>query len=372
MAYWNRRRNNHVFVYTSVGGKQSALPRSETMHLDTEPDHNIDTWVHNWSLTHEHQDNSERTVLTDAKTLELVEHFCTYLMTIAKDKGTVSEHRGNLINYVLPYFIYKCDLKDPQLWPNRSVKLVNYLREELGLKAKHINACNTAIRQMWKWMVEERIVSEASLLLRSGGKISRNTTPLRKTITPDQLLNHKFKDRPAELLALLGYFFSLRPQEIIALRPRDFRAGMAAAQLECCKVMAQSDLYNKLAVLIEHQREGSEPLRIPKASSRGAVACFDRKAAARIVSLLNELPPEEFILPYTIFHYYRYWRENGYSGITLKDLRRSSLYYLGHYTEMSPVGLMNHARHTSLDTTSLYLRRPEENTTEWSGLNLDS
>jgi integrase len=49
-------------------------------------------------------------------------------------------------------------------------------------------------------------------------------------------------------------------------------------------------------------------------------------------------------------------------GITLKDLRRASLYHLGHHTAFSGelTLLMKHARHKEPQTTMLYLRRPDE------------
>ena len=64
----------------------------------------------------------------------------------------------------------------------------------------------------------------------------------------------------------------------------------------------------------------------------------------------------------------------GYPGMTLKDLRRASLYWLGHYSSVDLVALKNHARHRNVETTSLYTRRPLEDVSDLGGdgeLNLD-
>lgn len=39
------------------------------------------------------------------------------------------------------------------------------------------------------------------------------------------------------LMMLIAYFFSLRPQEVIALRPADFKAGLKASDNEAAKAM---------------------------------------------------------------------------------------------------------------------------------------
>jgi hypothetical protein len=55
-----------------------------------------------------------------------------------------------------------------------------------------------------------------------------------------------------------------------------------------------------------------------------------------------------------------------------KDLRRASLYWLGHETQISLLQLMKHARHSSTETTLKYLRRPAESLEEWSVLDLEA
>jgi len=70
---------------------------------------------------------------------------------------------------------------------------------------------------------------------------SNKTTPLKTFVTPEEALAIEAKD-DLKKLALLCYFFSLRPQEAVAVSAKDFAAGKAAAALECCKTMEKAGL----------------------------------------------------------------------------------------------------------------------------------
>jgi hypothetical protein len=127
-------------------------------------------------------------------------------------------------------------------------------------------------------------------------------------------------------------------------------------------VFKKAKLFDRLAVRVERQRHGHDEYD-PKADNIGWVACFDAKAAKEIVKLAQTV---EF--KYRMDSYQRRWKHLKL-GFTLKDLRRASLYWLGHHSKLSVVELRNHARHSSLETTSLYVRRPD--TDAERGLNLD-
>jgi hypothetical protein len=138
--------------------------------------------------------------------------------------------------------------------------------------------------------------------------------------------------------------------------------------------MARAKLFNRLLVKITKQRSPalSGPAK-PKAGSRGWVACFDRDAAIEIVKHLNRFPNAGPIFNFGNDWYFKRWRREGYPGLSLKDLRRASLYWLGHYTSLEISALKNHARHKSIMTTALYTRRPFEEIVSRSGtLDLDS
>lgn len=193
---------------------------------------------------------------------------------------------------------------------------------------------------------------------------------------PDEVMEYvaATSDLHLKLTALFGYFSSLRPQEIFALRKGDLIAGSKAEELECCKTMASKGLYSRLAVNVHRQRIKNGKFAPPKSHSKGHVAIFDERAAKAIVFLLKDVKdPLMPLFPHLPDWHMKLWVKNGIPKSTTKDLRRASLYYLGHKTALNDlVSLMKHARHKKPETTMLYLRRPGEVTGEWQELDLDA
>jgi hypothetical protein len=124
--------------------------------------------------------------------------------------------------------------------------------------------------------------------------------------------------------------------------------------------MHRLHLYDKFAINITKQRTQEGTITKPKAFSVGWVACFNEAAARAVVTHIKAMGTEE-LFPQRNDWLFEHWKKFGIPGITLKDLRRSSLYYLGHRVGMEFSGLSAHARHAKPETTMLYLRRPEEN-----------
>jgi integrase len=162
------------------------------------------------------------------------------------------------------------------------------------------------------------------------------------------------------LFGLIAYFFSLRPQEVMALEKRDFATGSKALSFECSRAMVNAGLDGCLVVNVVKQNSKIVGISDPKRSSRGVVACFNGEARRLILTALERAEPGR-LFPFCVDHYYHLWARYGIPGITLKDMRRASIYWLAHYTSLSLPALRNHARHSSIETTGIYTRRPEEN-----------
>jgi hypothetical protein len=361
MAFFNRR-NNRVYVYVYEDGKQKALPREQTKHLDYQPDTNIRAWIQSEVELRKRNLDQKKPPITD-QLQRLLDQYILYLKGRNKSKSTIADHKRCLINYVFPYFLDN-DLKNPEAWIFKSVKLLDYLLDK-SVSEANILKVNTSLTSFWNWMADEGIVPTGTSIKTRRPIISDKNTPLKYTLTPDDVLSFVAKTTQVEvkLMALLGYFFSLRSQEIFALNKSCFRAGTRAQLLECCKVMGVSGLYNKLAVNITSQRQQDGELKPPKSGSKGWVACFHKDAAIQIVSLINGMDnksSEDFLIDYKPDWNTRRWRDNGIKDTTLKDLRRASLYHLGHYSNLPIIALKNHARHNKVTTTELYTRRPEE------------
>jgi hypothetical protein len=162
----------------------------------------------------------------------------------------------------------------------------------------------------------------------------------------------------------LGYFFSLRPQEIFGLKVSDFRAGTDVLQLEASKAMVGLDLYGQFVVHVQRQKTKKNKLAPPKKNSKGWVTCFNKEAATAFVQLVADKNPDDYVLDCEPNAFYKDWPYD----FEPKDTRRASLYWLGHNTDITQTQMMKHARQKNPKSLELYLRRPEEVLEKWSGL----
>lgn len=354
-------------------GKIRPLPRSLIAHLDGQPEHNIDAWVKTYELTVEARMPGVHQV-SDPELNILFERFDRYVRA-RKDASTCDGYRKALLDRIFPFLLDRPEpLLSPVQWPMAAPKLLEYL-EGKKVSVENILRTNTAWRMFWEWLIEEGVLppSLPDLRLRRPVRPTK-TTPLKFTLNPDQVLEwcKKCLDPEVKIMALMGYFCSLRPYETFGLTKSVFAAGKTAQDLECCKTMAQMQLYDRLAVYVARNRRArktrkeTEKFKKPKTSaSKAWVACFNEDAAKEIVKLVNSFPKElDTFFQYAPRKCQEKWKEGGMPGYTLKDLRRASAYWLGHNTEFSkhPILFQKHTRHKKMDTALLYLRRPEETT----------
>lgn len=370
MAFWTWKEakgRKYRVVYTRKAGKQAQVPRRLYKHLDGAPDHNMKTWVRQWAAQNEQAKvTPDHILFSDDDLNKRLDEWHTYFHKhLGRDQETADHYRSYIRRYAIPYFLEK-GLKDPGQWPGVSVKLFDYLCKYECSQAL-IAEVNNALRAFFRWLQEEGLVAwEGDLRLRNTRKGSKKTT-LTYALRPEEVLCfvRDAVDWQIQLLALAGYFLSLRPQETLALAPEDFAAGDEVRGLECSAAMRAAGLYDLLAVHVQRQRSRRVEAKPPKAHSVGWVACFDREAAEMLVAIVNDRPDGR-MLPQDIRGLYRRWeastRGTPLEDIDLKDLRRASIYWLGHHTPMQaqPLHLMKHARHKEFETTQLYLRRPEE------------
>jgi integrase len=383
MAFWHRRKDRRVFIYIYRNGKQEQLkPRSDYKHLDTGPDHNVDAWI-----KQNLPDDRERTATAvPGKLARQMDDYLRYLTQRGKDPKTVADHRRMLNDFIIPYFVGDQCLPEPNDWPSVSAKLSGWMRN--GGQSEHqVLRANSAIRGFWEYLCDEQqVLSGVQLRLRAPIR-REEPTPLKRVVTPDEALAfvRRASQPSIKLMALLGYFFSLRPQETFALRKVDFLAGSKASVLEACRSMKAANLYDRLAVDVQRQRKADGKFGPPKAYSRGWVGCFNEQAARLLVEILLAVKdPEALLIDFLPDWNHELWGRHGIGAdpaaevpkraeLTLKDLRRSSIYWLGHYTDIGLEKLKSHARHRKADTTLLYLRRPgEKRPDELDVLDLDA
>lgn len=367
--YVRQRRGNQweILVRRDGGRREAPCPRDRYKHLDGQPEHNVWHWIR------ENLETPEARPLMTGELMGLVDRFVAYYRDVLKrSENTYQEHRRHLTEHVIPYFLSRSPaLTDPNAWGSASVRMLDTLREE-GLTDGQIYRCNIALKKFYLWLAEERVVSGSGVLLvRSPAlKAGQKDTPLKVFLTPADVVKlvEAEPDPSLRLTLLFGYFFSLRPQEVFGLHVGDLRAGEEVFDLECSKAMRGLKLYGGMAVHVTKQRDKKKRLDNPKNNSKGWVACFYKDGAKAVIASLAGKGPGDAMLATAPNDLYKAWR--GRYPFKIKDLRRASLYWLGHNTEITQNQLMKHARQKSEEALRLYLRRPEEKLEQWTGLKM--
>lgn len=359
MAYFVRK-NSAVYVYfhDAESGKNKPLPRIETKHLDGALDPQVQSWMENYAASKGYETKNTESVIGD-KWTKLVDKFLETPEIKSKSYNTIYAHKKYLKELVLVYFVNLHGLNDPYQWTYKSAGLLSYLTNDRKVSSNIAIRCNVSLRAFWDFLIDEGEIHQSIALRLKNPSIKKKATPLQFVLTPEAAINlaKGLPDPDSKLLLLLGYFFSLRPQETFALTRQDFFTKEKAESKECSKVMKEVALYHGLVVNVNKQRTRQGAIEDAKAGSSGFVSCFNLDAATLIVGLVKEF--KGTLLPFGNDHYFKKWKKLDL-GVTLKDLRRSSIYWIAHNTKLPPVAIKNHARHTKMETTDKYLRRPTE------------
>jgi integrase len=340
----------YLQVYDPEKKRGRVLPRHESRHLDELSDEEIRAIL--------------KPVQPTPKLTAVEQHgrdWLTYLDEQAGlDPQTVKQRKSGLARFVFPFFVHEMKLPVED-WPNHTAKFYKWLASRDSTAAQ-IRVANTALRKFYKWLGEENIVKPVELALRTGKRETKDT-PLIRPVSPEEVLKWA-RECPIphlKFIGLAGYFFSLRPQEVFALRPEDFNHTAAISALECVKVMKSGSLGTKLVVYIAKQKQNAGTVSPDaKKGSKGWVCCFHDEAAAALTDMLRHMRTGETICKWNNKKLYDDWRHHGLKGISVKDLRRASAYFLGHHSGLSVLHLMKHMRHKKIETTMIYCRRPDE------------
>lgn len=358
MAYGKRQPNGTMRVWNSDG---TSIPRASIKFLDNYSDDQVKAYLQNLNAT-ANKINPDR--LTD-KTRELIEAFCAWKAKKGKHHTTVQQERRH-VQLAASFFDQFGALS---LWPQNSMELRTDLLEK-GFKEAHINKIQGSVARFWKYARKnKKLVTGVLDFDETVNHAVVGATPLQRHVTPGEVLAFA-KDCPyndIKLFALLGYFASMRPQEIMAMSKKDIVGGKEASKLECCKVMKEHGQFGGVAIYVQRQRGSKKTdIRIPKWGTVANVAIFNKEAALLIRSLLKGIEGDLPFSKYGNRYYTDKWKKHGLSLLNPKDPRRASIYWLANYGSVSVIPLSLHARHKDVKTTGLYYRRVEkESDGEW-------
>ena len=350
------KKRPRVIVYDFKDGKQVPLPRHLTKHLDGKPEPEIEDWIRWYAAVNSIQLRRHRLDLGDLE--KPLSGFLEHLLDQELHPKTVAGYEY-FIRFAMPTFKNE---PSPNGWYLLGGKLTKDLRDA-GLSASQRSRTNQAFQAFYRWLQGQGIVQHRHGLILDKIDLGRRNTPLKRTLTPDKVLAYGTGLSAPELrfMALTGYFLSLRPSEVYGARKSDFLGQPKAQGFEAAKVMRTTGLYDGLVYSVRNcRRPSGVEFKPSKRKPGGIVACFNEEAAKTILGLLEGFPGPLIIGKFKPDYWSKRWTKEGIPEITPKDLRRASLYWLGHYSAIPFSGLMNHARHTNPETTALYIRRPEE------------
>lgn len=350
------KKVERVCVYYFKDNRQVVLPRKLTKHLDGKADWEVEDWMRWYAAVH--QIVSRRTYQELGSCEKLLDRFLKHLELQKLNKGTIRIYETGL-RMALPHFTTE---ENFDAWYLLTGQLYDHLGK-LAISAEQHNRANQSFGAFYRWLQLQGIVTHRHGLMLMNRPSERSKTPLKKVLEPSEVLAWVKAQTIPELqfMALAGFFFSLRTGETFGARKSDFLAGARARSFEAAKVLTEVGMPCSLVINVQNCRRPDGSFHTPTELKRGGiVGCFDKRAAEMLVKLVNTRDDNLIIHDRKPDYWMKLWGVRGISGVSLKDLRRASLYWLGHYSKISLVGLQNHARHTDPKTTALYYRRPEE------------
>jgi len=382
--YRRATRKVYVYYFNKKEGKAVQVPRKLVKHLDGEPPAVVEAWVAEWEAANGiAKDKIDRFVLKGAdKAKMLWEAYQTNRMRVKKRQTITADAENDIFEmYIAAYFVGTAKKKDPTRWHQFVPDFHNWLYEK-PISDAYRRKILWALERFGNYLVYSRVMNYP-FAVQTPTRNNTKITPLKVTIDPKELIQtvcsteFKRKSSPKKhatpnkavkvnfkLAVLLGYFASLRPEELYALERKDFLTGKAAAAKSTTREgLAQYGLGSKLVVIIDKAlkaQDGKVAPLLKTAHSYGYVTVWYPDAAKVIAEMLMKLP-EGRLFPFSRGYLDRAWREivHPIIGATAHDLRRASGLYLGRVVRIKELTLLQeHLRHAEIETTELYMRSP--------------
>lgn len=376
---WRRGSKVYLYYYDTKAGKLVQVPRAVTKPWDGLPAEEVQALKRQWEDAHGQVRNRiERLSLgKDDKLRRLWDAYQTQRMRFKKRRESTAEKEQDVFeSYICRFFVTTHQKKDPTQWHALVPDFHNWLFE-LPIQDSYRRKILWTLERFGKYLVFSRVMT-FPFTIQTPTRDNNKETPLKVRVAPDDLLQicrvHSFK-RPHKkhastkrvsrihfkLAVLVGYFFSLRPEELWALEREDFLTGdQAAERSKTYSGLRSIGLGSRLAVTINKSLVGGKVENLVKTDhSYGWVTCWHPGAAKVIAELLKEAPPGR-LFPFSRGYVDKAWREVAFPlvGVTVHDLRRASGVHLGRTVRVPPTLLQDHMRHAELDTTLLYMREP--------------
>ncbi len=362
-----------IYYWCNIQSKQVMLKRDYYRHLDSCSEEVIKQFCDNLeNRVKPNQKNADIKIAVPFLN-DLLLQYKEQLLQDGTDQSTVDQYISELKNYGVPFFtndikvgnVTHCGLIRIEDWPTKSHLFTEWYMEFSGNSSGTCTRVKACITRFWNWLRFKRHIAPSSELMFGYKKREKKKgenqqiIKLPRPITPEEILDFvdSTTNLEAKFIALAGYGASLRPQEIFVLKPKMFIPPEAASHLEVNLRRESMNMYNRLSIDITLQlsRRGEKG-----AKTIGVTPLLNKEFAKRIIPYLEKTNPNERIMKWGVDWFNTIWNRHGINGITIQDLRRSSLHYLAHNTPYNQyhIDLQKFARHTNFKTTQIYIKTP--------------
>jgi integrase len=393
MAFLRRRKDGTIRIqyWDSARGKKRDIPRHKIKHLDTLSDEEIERWIAAWEAanTIKVERVLERHLSEEDEAASFFEAFINrYALMNKISEVTVKEDRRRFFKHIVPVIVGKYQRKDVRTWSTVLPQLVPELMAAQNLAEEQIRKCVFLMMRFGKYLASMGIIQQPWVVELPSAPT--RDTPLEVSLVPEQVLAFAKScgDRRVKLMALLGFFAGLRPNETFALSKEDFLTGDTAVQKSPTYSRFQNiSLGTKLTIRLSRMiaNDGSvkaktkgQNLRERSRKKADSIPKFEYvtvwsvEAAKALSELLREMENGP-LFSQGRKRLFDVWQREGFLGlkVTLHDLRRASGFYLGRVIDAPVTLIQDHLRHENINTSALYMRRPAEEAGDIGKQNFD-
>jgi integrase len=235
MAFFRRMKDGRVRVqyWDTELQRKRDVPRDKIRHLDFLPDEEIDRWVAAWVAARSIQVQKvlSRHLSESDEASTFFEAFLNrYAILNRVGDVTLTEDRRRFYKHIVPILVGKFQRKDVTSWSTVLPHLVPELLATKQLAEEQIRKCVFLMMRFGKYLAALGVIHHPWVIELPSAP-SRDT-PLEVTLLPEQVMAfaQSVSDSRVKLLALLGFFAGLRPNETFALTKADFLTGELAAK----------------------------------------------------------------------------------------------------------------------------------------------
>jgi integrase len=375
MATFQRRGKNRrlrIFFYDPRLHKQIQLPPGQIEHLQAASDEDVQAWIDQFEAGHGRVKAKveQHYVDRESEVFQKYQQFEAFMETDQRKKPLRETTKKARIyffeRHICGFFIGAHGNDNLNRWRHLIPQFHTHLVQK-GVSRRDRKRTLGILKEFGTYLAFIEHIDAPWLILPPKG-VENSETPLKLIRTPSEILSLSghILLAPLRLACLIGYFASLRPSEVWALTIEDFLTGAAAKDCRSYQVTSAHGVGSGLSVHIRRtfhaEDRGGLTSDTKSKASKDIVNIWHPDGAKAIAKFLKDIKSGPIFPAWSRGHFDHQWLKYGQPsvGLTMHDLRRSSVFYLGKILNFHPIGLKDYARHVEISTTMLYVRGPND------------